>query len=229
MNPDMMSNGEYNAVPGVEHALEAMLTTFAHKTGAPGLHDETWKIFRQTDRDFLTRVHDLDELVKKTAAYEPLSEVLFDLLMVQFLASEPHREEFFDTQEWQHIEDASLDRGTEMLNLLLYISEANETETEITLEDFLNEFLLVDTDEFQDEYGIYEPLIVHHDLLEMELADIRDLKSTLKDEAPLKELIVPFVLFFQQPSADAADAEETAGLSAFEASVLQALRTFNRA
>jgi hypothetical protein len=160
-------------------------------------------------------------------AYEPLSEIIFDLLMVQFLAAEPHKETYFDSPEWQHIEDETISRGTELLNLLLYISDANEADAEISLDDFLNEFLLVDTDEFQDEYKIYEELIRNTELMEAELSSVKQIQSAMKEDAELKDIFTPLVLFFQNPYNELPPPAES-NLSAYEASVLNCLWGYNK-
>lgn len=76
---------------------------------------------------------------------------------------------------------------------------------EVSLEDFLNEFLLVGEDgSFQDEYRIYESLIVNDDLLDADLDIIREIQADVKPETGLADYFVPLVCFFQY-------AEGTAG------------------
>ncbi len=169
----------------------------------------------------------LDELMEKNPDYEPLGELLFDLLMVHFLAAEEHMEDYFDSQEWNEIENKTLDRGTEMLNLFLYISEANESNVEISLDDFLNEFLLVGEDEFQEEYRIYESLIVNEDVLEADLNEMRAIQKNVKQDTGLKEFFVPLVVFFQIMEGAIAANEVPQGLDPFELATLQGMLAFN--
>jgi len=63
-------------------------------------------------------------------------------------------EDYLDSPEWEDIEEETLDRGTELLNLLLYLNECEEEDIVPELDDYLKEFLLVYEDEFQDEYTI---------------------------------------------------------------------------
>jgi hypothetical protein len=46
----------------------------------------------------------------------------------------------------------------------LYINECHDEDIKPGLEDFLKEFLLVEEDEFQDEFHIYEDLISNQQL-----------------------------------------------------------------
>jgi hypothetical protein len=211
----------------VQDSMQALLETYARLKGANNIMPKMLEIFNNKHIDFLARVKRLDEIMAEEPAYEPLSEIIFDLLMVQFLAAEPHKETFFDSPEWQHIEDETISRGTELLNLLLYISDANEADAEISLDDFLNEFLLVDTDEFQDEYKIYEELIRNTELMEAELSSVKQIQSAMKEDAELKDIFTPLVLFFQNPYNELPPPAES-NLSAYEASVLNCLCGYNR-
>ena len=114
-----------------------------------------------------------------------------------------------------------------MLNLFLYLSEAKETEVEITMEDFLNEFLLVGEDEFQDEYRIYESLIVNEDLLDADLAGIRAIQKSVKEETGLQAYFVSLVLFFQFIEDGIELAEVAEVLSPFESAILHGMIAFN--
>ena len=63
-------------------------------------------------------------------------------MLVHFLSAFVHSEEYFDSEEWEEIEEKTVERGTELLNVFLYINEANDADAEISIGDFLNEFLL---------------------------------------------------------------------------------------
>jgi len=115
-----------------------------------------------------------------------------------------------------------------MLNLFLYLSEARETEVEISLEDFLNEFLLVGEDEFQDEYRIYESLIVNEDLIEANLDEIRKIQKTVKPDTGLQDYFVSLVLFFQAAEGVSTQEELIEGLEAFELAILQGMLAFHQ-
>src|SRR5690606_40187841 len=83
------------------------------------------------------------------------------------------------------IEEETIDRGSEMLNILLYLRECADDDIEPSLEDFLKEFLLVEEDEFQDEYRIYEKLIANQILIESDFAAAAQVAKTLTEEEEL--------------------------------------------
>ena len=115
-----------------------------------------------------------------------------------------------ETPEWEDIEEQTLDRGTELLNLLLYLNECADENLEPELEDYLKEFLLVDEDEFQDEYRIYEPVIAHQILIESPVSEVNKIAATIADDSEVKELFYPMMAFFQNPDLSEADKQEIA-------------------
>ncbi len=212
----------------VSASLAALVHSFIGKENAAKLVEEIAVIIQNDHLDFLERNKQLDNWLTNNPACEVLGDVLFDLLMVQFLSAEMHDEEYFDSPEWNEIENKTLDRGSEMLNLFLYLSEARETEVEISLEDFLNEFLLVGEDEFQDEYRIYESLIVNEDLIEANLDEIRKIQKTVKPDTGLQDYFVSLVLFFQAAEGVSTQEELIEGLEAFELAILQGMLAFHQ-
>jgi hypothetical protein len=210
----------------IQHAVQVLFTEFDQSEATKQVCKDCLSIFENVEEEFLKRVKAIDELFAKHPELESIHEFVFDLLLVKLLSAENKPEEFFDSPEWDHIEDKTIDRGTELLNLFLYLSEAKEADVEISLDDFLNEFLLVDEDEFQDELRIYEPLIVNEDILEAELSSIKEIQQSLKEENPIKPLFLPLVLFFQEPEGIVD--EEAVQLSKLEIAVYETLRGFYR-
>jgi hypothetical protein len=210
----------------VAASLSSLIQYYSSEENTSQVIEQLEAIIRNEEADFLARNKQLDQWLEENTKYQELADVLFDLLMVQFLSEEMHEDDYFDSDEWTEIENKTLDKGSEMLNLFLYLSEARETEVEITLEDFLNEFLLVGEDEFQDEYRIYESLIVNEDLLEVDLNGIREAKKTVKADTGLQEYFVSLVLFFQLVEG-VTEQDEIKGLTAFESAILHALLVFN--
>jgi hypothetical protein len=211
----------------VEQSLHAILVNFNGKQDITVLFNELSGIIFNEETEFIDRSTQLDSWIEQHPDQADLADILFDLLMVQFLSAELHDEEYFDSPEWNEIENKTLDKGSEMLNLFLYLSEAKETEVEITMEDFLNEFLLVGEDEFQDEYRIYESLIVNEDLLDADLAGIRAIQKSVKEETGLQAYFVSLVLFFQFIEDGIELAEVAEVLSPFESAILHGMIAFN--
>jgi hypothetical protein len=152
--------------------------------------------------------------------------------MINFFASDVNKleEDYLETEEWADIEDETIDRGTELLNLLLYINECHDEEIKPELGDFLTEFLLVEEDEFQDEFHIYEGLISNQQLVESSIEDICSHKGMVDLGEEIEELFVPFMAFFHQPKANAeayTALEEFSANKAFDSAVYALITVFN--
>jgi hypothetical protein len=186
--------------PKVETAINAALTAFSkyNSFDATPFIDVLEEVF-DSEEDFMSKVAMLDEVFDDYPQLEALREVFFDLLMINFFSADVKKleEDYLDTPEWEAIEEDTLDRGTELLNLLLYLNECEDEDIEPGLEDYLKEFLLVDEDEFQDEYRIYEPVIAHQILMDSPVGEIHIVGANLSEDSELKELFYPIMCFFQ--------------------------------
>jgi hypothetical protein len=179
----------------------------------------------------MSKVGMLDEVFDDYPQLEVLREVFFDLLLINFFSADVKKleEDYLDTPEWEAIEEETLDRGTELLNLLLYLNECEDEDIEPGLEDYLKEFLLVDEDEFQDEYRIYEPVIAHQVLMESPIAEIAKVANKLPDDSELKELFYPIMCFFHntEPAEDAKSSIAAGAIEKeFDMAVLEILISF---
>ncbi|MES2560072.1 MAG: hypothetical protein V4590_10050 [Bacteroidota bacterium] len=206
-------------------ALEALLQ---HHEGVSKTAFSSFENLFTNSDDFLTKVKAFDQLIDEHHILHDVAEYMFDLLMVHHLESNQQDEDYFDTKEWLDIEDKTIERGTELLNLLLYISESKETESEISLEDFLHEFLLVDEDEFQDEHRIYEPLIEHQEVGDAEMESIRAIEQGILPSSEIKELFVPIVLFFQYADSTSISQDIYKQLAPVERSLLACLLSYKQ-
>jgi hypothetical protein len=218
--------------PKIETAFIAALEAFSKYDSfdATQLTDEFAEVFA-SDEDFLSKVDLLDEVFDENPQIEGLREVFFDLLMINFFSADVKKleEDYLDTPEWESIEEETLDRGTELLNLLLYLNECEDEEIEPELEDYLKEFLLVDEDEFQDEYRIYEPIIANQILMESPVAEIAKVAASLPADSELKELFYPVMCFFQNIDPTDDEIKQIAANSEskeFDIPVLQILVNF---
>jgi len=189
--------------PKIKSAITAALQAFTKygSYNAEQLVPAFEKVF-SSDKDFMNKVDELDGVFDNNPQLEELREVFFDLLMINFFSADVKKleEDYLETPEWEDIEEQTLDRGTELLNLLLYLNECEDEEIEPELEDYLKEFLLVDEDEFQDEYRIYEPVISHQVLMESPVEEINKVAFKLPEDSELKELFYPMMCFFQNPN-----------------------------
>ncbi|MBS1503539.1 MAG: hypothetical protein JST32_15835 [Bacteroidetes bacterium] len=216
----------------VEKALEAALSAFSEYSDydAIPLAGEFYEVF-SADDSFLGKVDALDEIFDENPQIEALREVFFDLLLINFFSEDVKKleEDYLETEEWAEIEEQTLDRGTEILNLLLYLNECAEEGIEPGLADYLTEFLLVDEDEFQDEHRIYEPVIVNQILMESSVEEISRVAWDLPGDSDLKEIFYPMMCFFQGLENSAIE-EETIAANApdqdFDMAVIGILESF---
>src|SRR5690554_432349 len=196
----------------INRALVACLENFDHGSDQSDLDRPMsllTEVFESEDA-FMDKVSRLDEVIDAHPAYDLIREQLFDLLLMNFLAADATKLEadYLESDEWLDIEDQTIDRGTELLNLLLYLAECADEGIEADLEDFLKEFLLVDDDEFQDEYRIYEPVIAGQILTESSYDEIGKAARNLRADQELYTLFYPLVSFFYEPHPSPADVED---------------------
>jgi hypothetical protein len=184
------------------------------------------------EKAYLDKVASLDAAFDDHSLFEPLRELFFDLLLINFFNEDVRKleEDYLDSPEWEKIEEKTIDRGTEILNLLLYLQECQDEEIEPELSDFLREFLLVDEDEFQDEHRIYEEVITNQILVESSLKEVARVSSTLAEDSELKELFYPMIGFFRDPDPADEDFNEFIKYSEnpdFDSAVYALLISFN--
>ncbi len=184
------------------------------------------------EKAYLDKVASFDAAFDDHSLFEPLRELFFDLLLINFFNEDVRKleEGYLDSPEWEKIEEKTIDRGTEILNLLLYLQECRDEEIEPELSDFLREFLLVDEDEFQDEHRIYEEVIANQILVESSLKEVARVSSTLAEDSELKELFYPMIGFFRDPDPADEDFNEFIKYSEnpdFDSAVYALLISFN--
>ncbi|MFD1255757.1 hypothetical protein ACFQ3S_03030 [Mucilaginibacter terrae] len=220
--------------PTIQNAISASLQAYTAYTplNVEELTARLTDVF-VLDEDFLDKVDALDEVFDEYPQAESLREVFFDLLMVNFFSADIERleEDYLDTPEWADIEEETIDRGTELLNLLLYLNECRDEAIEPSLEDYLAEFLLVDDDEFQDEHQIYEPIIANQILVESTPEEVKKIAVKVAEDAELKDLFYPIMTFFQNTKPrdnDKQTVAENAVDKSFDMAVFTILETFNQ-
>lgn len=218
----------------VKTALVASLNKFATVSGkgSSKLEEGLVAVFGK-DLGFLEKVAEFDAVFDEYPAFEELREVFFDLLMINFFANDVKKleEDYLDSEEWADIEEETIDRGTELLNLLLYINECHDERIKPELGDFLKEFLLVEEDEFQDEFHIYEDLISSQQLVESSVEDICKHAEANELGEELKDLFVPFMTFFHQPKSSeqvVGELQEFSNNKGFDVAVYTLIVNFNK-
>lgn len=217
----------------VKVALIAALDSFAKISGQDSvkLEESLVEVFSK-DLGFIEKVAEFDEVFDEHPAFDELREVFFDLLMINFFANDIKKleEDYLESDEWADIEEDTIDRGTELLNLLLYINECHDERIKPELGDFLKEFLLVEEDEFQDEFHIYEDLISNQQLVESSVEDICSHAGMIELGEEMEDLFVPFMVFFHQPKPDGEivkELEEFSSNKEFDIAVYSLIANFN--
>ena len=199
--------------PKIESAVGAALSAFSkyNNFDATVLESNFREVF-SSPVNFLSKVDLLDKVFDSNPKLEALREVFFDLLLINFFSEDVKKleDDYLETKEWESIEEETLDRGTELLNLLLYLNECTDEDIQPDLEDYLKEFLLVDEDEFQDEHRIYEPVIENQILIESPVAEISRVAAKLPDDSELKEIFYPMMCFFQNIEPSKTEKDEIA-------------------
>ena len=218
----------------VNNALESLFNTFSALENVPGQQElqHLQNIFAG-DEDFMTKLMLMDKVFDDAPQLDALRETTFDLMMINFFAEDAKKldEDYLDSPEWEKIEDETIERGTELLNLLLYLKECEDEEIEPSLDDYLKEFLLVEEDEFQDEHRIYEDVIAHQVLMESNLEEIARVSQNLSDDSEIKDIFYPLMAFFFDTEPSAESLKKFKNLSvdpAFDAAILELILSFKK-
>lgn len=218
--------------PKIASALEAALRAFSRYGGSDVQQTgaDFAGVFSSED-EFMDKVDALDAVFDDNPQMESLREVFFDLLLINFFTEDVKKleDDYLESDEWAEIEDQTLDRGTELLNLLLYLNECADEDIEPGLEDYLKEFLLVDEDEFQDEYRIYEPMIENQILMESPVYEIGRVAAHLPEDNEIGPVFYPMMCFFHSLESEEDEKKEIAENApdrAFDMAVLGILESF---
>ncbi len=219
---------------GVKQAMLAALRQYAtiSKNDSHSFYESLIQVF-DSNEDYLEKVLAMDSKFDDNPEYESLRELFFDLLLINFFNEDVRKleEDYLDSPEWEAIEEKTLDRGTELLNLMLYLKECEDEDIEPDLEDFLKEFLLVDEDEFQDEHRIYEDVIANQILIESDLKEVARVAKDLPEDSELKELFYPMIGFFRDQHPDNDDFDDFVKYSTnaeFDSAVYSLLISYNQ-
>lgn len=218
----------------VKKAFDAGLTAYAtaENIDRAEVSQSLEQVFDK-DAPFMDKVQALDAVFDDHQHFEELREIYFDLLMINFFAKDVQKleEDYLESEEWETIEEDTIERGTELLNIFLYLRECADDEIEPSLDDYLKEFLLVEEDEFQDEYAIYESVIANQILVESSYAEIGKVAEDLPDDDELKDLFYAVLSFFTEtnPSDEQLrEFETTAPNKSLDTAIYQIIANFNQ-
>ena len=216
----------------VKNALENLFNTFSALENVPGQKEfAALEDVFSGEQDFMSKVSAMDQIFDDSPKLDAIREVVFDLLLINFFAEDADKlgADYLDSPEWEKIEEQTLDRGTEHLNLLLYLNECEDEEIDPSLDDYLKEFLLVEEDEFQDEHRIYEDIIANQILMESNLEEIARVSKNLSEESEIRDLFYPVMAYFYDtdPTSEALkEFNDRSEDPAFDAAILSLILNF---
>ncbi|MDM1292888.1 hypothetical protein HX021_01095 [Sphingobacterium sp. N143] len=217
----------------IKAAVEAGILNYGNVDGISTAAEFSAKLIQvfNTDASYLEKLELLDQSFDDYPLFDELREVYVDLLLMNFFSSDVQKleEDYLDSEEWEAIEDETIDRGTELLNIFLYLGECKDDEIEPELDDFLKEFLLVDEDEFQDEHEIYEDIIANQILVDSPYAEIAKVAKGINPRSEVYELFYPMMSFFSELKPTEKQFEEYAAASgnkAFDIALYRIVSTY---
>jgi len=97
----------------IDRAMNAALAQFA------SVNKQEFKSFSKAltgvfnlDKPYLEKVDALDNVFDDQPVFEPLRELFFDLLLINFLNEDVRKleEDYLDSPEWEKIEESTIDR-----------------------------------------------------------------------------------------------------------------------
>lgn len=220
--------------PQIEQALKASIHEYSlvNKQKSDVFSKRILEAFK-VDKPYLEKVEYLDRVFDDFIHFDDLREIFFDLLLINFFTVDAEKLEadYLESQEWERIEDQTIDRGTELLNVLLYLRECKDEKITPELEDFLKEFLLVEEDEFQDEYRIYEPFIENQILVDADFKEIASVATKLDPDQEVSDLFYPIMSFFSEPEPTEQQFDDYVNSSknkSFDAAILALIVAYNQ-
>lgn len=169
----------------------------AQKTMDPEVFPDIEKLFiRHGSPSELFKM--LDEWVDAHPDAEDIREYLLDLMILRILIEgDEDVDMYLESAEWAEVEELTLDRGTELLNFLIYLKDCRENDMKPNIEDFLNEFLFESDEPDQDEFFIYEDFIRHQGCIEGSWKEIIETGASLS-EPHIREIFAPIMIFFKR-------------------------------
>lgn len=162
------------------------------------LNEKLSEIFSSKD-NFIKKIKALDTATGEFKLPDDIGELIFDLLLFNFFSEDSQRlgESFFEGKEWEQIEDVIIDRGTELMNILLYLQECQDSDIKFSIDDYLDEYLISEDDFDNEEHEVYEAVIKNRD--EIVLGDLETMAaiSNQNSDSPLNDQLLPILLFFE--------------------------------
>lgn len=141
-----------------------------------------------------------DNLIGLHPELSEFKEYCFDLFFVQALATlGEEADAYMESPAWQKIEQQTVGRGTEALNLFMYLTEANESDLSPSLDDYLDGFILDEDLDYQDDAEIYEEMMANRDWLDLTYVEMVAKTEALEEDTAMPQIFTPAFCFFKSP------------------------------
>ncbi len=164
-----------------------------------GFYEDFVGLFNGSN-DWLVWLKEFDHLFVKHPSFLAHQEYFFDIFFVHALSLQEEKDEdFMESPEWVKVETKLENRGTELLNVLMYLKEVQESELRANLDDFLNEFVLDDEFDYQEDAEVYEEVITNKNWIELTYSEMVRNCEAIEDQTAIPEVFTPLFCFFKSP------------------------------
>jgi len=182
----------------MKETARILLDTYAQQKNITQADVPAFEQIFVTGASFRDKWKAFEAWMAKYSDYKELEEYLFDILVAHFLSQgmEGQSDDYLDSPEWLAIEEESADKGSEWLNLFVYLEDCGLNDIKPELDDYLFNFLLVEEDDQQDEFEIYEPLLEMQALVEEPENIIISTLENIEQDVELGDLLPVFILYF---------------------------------
>ncbi len=163
-------------------------------------HDSMVRLINQTEISFDERLKQSDELAKQLEDPEFVQELNFDWLMAAYLSEEDKDEDYLESDEFEKLELRHEMRGTELINIMIYLEECDENEVDPSYADFVHEFLITDDEDVQEDIAIYEDFLGLEEVLEAPFEAFLPRLIQLSEQSALGSFLPILACYFKNPT-----------------------------
>ncbi len=158
-------------------------------------------------KPFLENSEAFIKIMEAHETFDRIHGIIYDIFCVNYLEINDFDDDYWESEEWEAIEELTFDNGTELFNVITYLKECLETDVEPEMDDFLEEYLLIEDEDFQEEVEIYESLIKHREVEALSYEKIAKIAQELDDDDPIWYIFYPVMCFFYEQAFDVNNAE----------------------
>ncbi|MBM3917934.1 MAG: hypothetical protein FJ344_00310 [Sphingomonadales bacterium] len=144
------------------------------------------------------RVAQLDGFVDRYLIDEESAHFLFDVSYTYWLSEECAKGDL--NEVWLADEEMLVDRGSELLTVLMYLQEVNASGLEADLNDFVDAFLTDEDFDLQDDLAVFEVLIQQSSSMAFPYPRLIRESLNVSVGTPLDGLLPGLMCFFKDPA-----------------------------